>query len=679
MIDRKQAILHHLLTNNQSDEMILKQELGLTSRQLSYAITAINDDLDNLGSPRIVKQDGRFYCSPQSKQLLKDFIHISNLEMTSSSRIKLILLMILSKEDYISLNHFVYVFGYSKNTILTELKKGKEVLTNYRLRLDYNRKTGYEIEGSEWDKRELLKHLIFDLQTTFGIPPLKNFLSDEKVHFSNVEDGLHRIEKFLGMKFTDEDFYQLIPFLALILKRIERNFLIQEFDQKDIQEIKGTKEFQSLYFTEPFSSVTEEELVYISLQLLSSGTSIHAPLRSEDLLELSNSLSEFLTEFEQSALLVFRNRAQLLEKLLNHFKPAYYRIKYHLTFENVMYEQIISKYRILHDFVRNAITPLERFFETSLSDKEIAYITLFIGGHLLAKGEERLEEKTIKAVVVCPNGISFSKLMEQDLRTLFPEFVFYPSISVREYQGFILPHDIVFSSVPLETSKILYLVNTLSLDEEKIQLRRSVISQFFQIDNQVFHVEDLLKIIKKYTSISAEEQLRQDLNRYLLKNSVQVKPEFDQAALSIQGLANLFSLDCIQIIEKEKSWAELLKIVASPLIQKGVIDESYLASLLFEYRDQPKYIMLRQAILLPHLDPTIYAQKLGCSLLVLRNPILYREYDLHFILLMTTPDKTSHLPHLLEVRNLAKNKLLLEKMKEAENSQGILTLLQQKM
>ncbi|MDK6430191.1 PRD domain-containing protein, partial [Enterococcus faecalis] len=79
-----------------------------------------------------------------------------------------------------------------------------------------------------------------------------------------------------------------------------------------------------------------------------------------------------------NTLLVLSDKKDLLIKLLNHFKPAYYRIKYDLSTGNVLYDKIRSEYNVLHNFVCQSISPLERFFQTEISDEEIAYITLFV-------------------------------------------------------------------------------------------------------------------------------------------------------------------------------------------------------------------------------------------------------------------------------------------------------------
>ncbi|SFC00654.1 Transcriptional antiterminator [Streptococcus gallolyticus] len=672
MIDRNQKILQYLLVENIVEEQKLLQELNLTARQLHYAIEGINDTLVSLGYSQIVKKGGNFYYPSQTKNILYNHYFLSYQQLPRDARLRIILLLILSKDDYISLDHFVYVFSLSKNTIVNELKKCKRYLLNYQLILTYRRNTGYEIEGEEWSKRRVLNHIIYDLIQNYGNDFLIHLLSEMTSELNEIEHSLRQIERFLEIKYTDEDYYQLVPFLAIVLKRIRQGQVIQSVAMKDVAEIRATREYQSLLYSSSFEELPEKEYLYISLHLLGSKVSIHAPLTTEDLYDLSKALYDFLSEFERHAMLFFHDKDQLLEKLLNHFKPAYYRIKYHLTFENVMYEQITDKYRVLHDFVKQSIRPLENFFQTHISDKEIAYITIFIGGHLHEKGEQQFDDKTIKAVVVCPSGISFSKLMEQELTTLFPEFVFYPSISVREYQAFILPHQLVFSSVPIETEKPVYLVKALTMDDEKIRLRERVISQFFRIQERSIDIDKLMSVIKKHAHICSEIDLRQELTNYLLHD----KPSNITSEHPLpDSITDVLTPDCIQFIAGQLSWEQLLTQLSKPLLIKKVIDPRYVKALIAEYRTKPEYIMLRGKLILPHLDPMIFKQQLGMSILVCRDGFLYQGQLLHLVVLLTTPDKMAHLPILLQLKQLANNESLLAELIRAESAEAFLDLL----
>ena len=125
----------------------------------------------------------------------------------------------------------------------------------------------------------------------------------------HVTNDVLKIEKFLGVKYTDEDFYPLIYFISSIFVRIERGQLIDSCRIDDREEIENTKEYQSLsYITTDFPDLPEDEKVFISLQLLSSNVRNKRMVSEKDLPLLANSLWEFLTEFEMNTLLVLSDK-----------------------------------------------------------------------------------------------------------------------------------------------------------------------------------------------------------------------------------------------------------------------------------------------------------------------------------------------------------------------------------
>ena len=344
----------------------------------------------------------------------------------------------------------------------------------------------------------------------------------------------------------------------------------------------------------------------------------------------------------------------LLKKLLNHFKPAYYRIKYDLSSENVLYDKIRSEYKVLHDFVRQSIGPLEEFFETEIADEEIAYITLFIGGHLIGNDHNDLEEKIVKGVILCPNGISMSKLIEKKLKEIFPEFLFYPTNSVREYKTFVLPHDIVFSTVPVESEKRVYLISEILSKGEQLRLRQDVIKDLYRLDFSGIRSTDILNVVKQYVTVdkNGEGAILEALDSLLLGEQRGVN---DDELISKNELAQVIKQENILFIDEELSWEAILRQASQCLINQQIISADYTTTLLREYRDQPAYIMLRQRIVLPHLDPTLIEQKLGVCMVILKQGIEYQGKKIHVVTLLTTPDKTSHLTILYHINRMAKD------------------------
>lgn len=660
--DRNLDILQQLIKQRSIKESELSQLFDLSARQLSYSIDSINEKLSENLLPTIEKRQGCYYAKNEAAEYLTIQQSIQDIIFSKEDRIYLLIIMILARTEELSLDHFCIELQISKNTALSDIKKAKEHLAKYQLKIEFSRKKGYVISGNEWDKRIVLFQAITKIYKYYGEKVTEELLEGSKKHLEQVKSDVLKIEKYIGVKYTDEDFYPLIYFIASLFIRIEREQLIDGSRIGDREEIERTKEYQSIsYITTDFPELPEAEKLFIALQLLSSNIRNKGMVSEKELPLLANSLWEFLIEFETNTFLVLSDKKDLLKKLLNHFKPAYYRIKYDLSTENVLYDKIRSEYKVLHDFVRQSIGPLEEFFETEIADEEIAYITLFVGGHLIGNDHNDLEEKIIKAVILCPNGISMSKLIEKKLKEIFPEFLFYPTNSVREYKSFVLPHDIVFSTVPVESEKKVYLISEILSKGEQLRLRQDVIKDLYHLDFSGIRSTDILNVVKQYVTVNkkTETNVLEALDSLLLGEQ---KRTNDEGMGSKNELSQVIIKENILFIEDVVTWETLLRKASQCLIEQNIISSEYTDALLKEYRDQPAYIMLRQRIVLPHLDPTMIEQKLGVCFIVLKQGLEYQDQKIHVVALLTTPDKTSHLTILYHINRMAKDAEFIEQL-----------------
>ncbi|GAA3316659.1 hypothetical protein GCM10020331_013310 [Ectobacillus funiculus] len=153
--------------------------------------------------------------------------------------------------------------------------------------------------------------------------------------------------------------------------------------------------------------------------------------------ELMHALKKMLLLFERNACIALRDKDNLIRLLFIHVKPAYYRIKYHLIVPNPYVEKVDKAFGELHYLVKRSIKPLRDLIGHPIPESEIVYLTMFIGGWLERQGDS-IHYKT-KALVVCPNGLSVSKLMNNTLQKVISRvYLFLDSLSIREFQQFEL-------------------------------------------------------------------------------------------------------------------------------------------------------------------------------------------------------------------------------------------------
>ena len=140
-----------------------------------------------------------------------------------------------------------------------------------------------------------------------------------------------------------------------------------------------------------------------------------------------------MSNFEKVSGLSVERKEILLERLLIHMRPAYYRIKYHLNLQTRFYqENKDTDLFSLFYLVKESSEPLEAFFGEEIPDPELFLISLFIGSHIVESTEIIRDENRRRAIIVCPNGISISLLLKNTLQNLLPEIDFVELISEKK-------------------------------------------------------------------------------------------------------------------------------------------------------------------------------------------------------------------------------------------------------
>jgi transcriptional antiterminator len=364
MLDvRSIHLLREVMKNPNISSKELEKKYQLSRRQIGYSFEKINIWLESKNIPKIERTNNGYFLidkSLKSKLTLDEEFRYENLsELSKMQRVNMILLMLLSKNEELSLAHFTSELKVSKNTVMDDLKKVKKMANHSGLEFRYSRKHGYLIEGKEFNIRKLLISTIDKvLKMDRGTERVRRLaqLSDKEI--MEFRRKIEQVEKSLNLKFTDEKI-EIMPYiLLLILRRIKQGMQIGSF-YINYKEISDTKEYLATEeILHDFKDVPEEERLFITLHLLTTNVHWSEGLTEATIPNLVQALDEMLVLFEKNTCIFLKDRDQLLHKLLLHMKPAYYRIKYHLTEANDMYEMVNQDFKELHHLVKKSIQPL---------------------------------------------------------------------------------------------------------------------------------------------------------------------------------------------------------------------------------------------------------------------------------------------------------------------------------
>ncbi|SFE11753.1 Transcriptional antiterminator [Lentibacillus persicus] len=675
--ERDNKLFEELIRNPGTTSHVLEKKYGLTRRQLGYSINKINDWLINQNLPSIERTRQGYFIMDQSIMTSlgaeTENTPIESAVLTSEQRVQLIIMMLAGSEEELSLNHFTSELDVSRNTVLNDLKDAQTLLDNYHLNIRYTRKFGYLLEGREFQIRKLLITITYQvLQMHDGANRLKSITSIDEAGIAEYLDRIENVENKLNLKFTDEKVKTMPYVLILILRRITKGYSVNQFSI-EYEELSNTKEYQATEeIFQDAEQIPMEERLFITLHLLTTNVyRTEFPTEEGEVPNLVPAIDNMLRLFEKSACIYLQEREQLMDKLLQHLKPAYYRIKYHLS-ETVSLQGSLSKeFKELHHLVRQSTGPLKDLIGSAIPDSEVTYITMLIGGWMKRQGES-IEKKT-KAIVVCPQGVSVSRLMFNELSELFPEFVFLDSLSVREFLNYKLDYDIVFAPTYLETSKKLFIAKAFLGREDKQRLRKQVMLELHGFMPQNIDVSELIGIIRNHAVIENEEALEADLQQYINQDDASsVHQHSEQPTLNLD---ELITPEMIAIRNNVESWEEAVWTSAEPLVEKEIITPNYVEAI-FSYSQDP-YIVISPNVAIPHASPEDGVNEVGMSLLKLDEGVNFTpDYRIHLIIVIAAVDKQQHLHALMQLMELASSETDRNRLIKAESKEAIYSIIQ---
>lgn len=350
--------------------------------------------------------------------------------------------------------------------------------------------------------------------------------------------------------------------------------------------------------------------------------------------------------------------------LLAHLTPAYYRIRNHFELKNVLLERIKNEYHSLFLLMDNALRPLKDEVG-EISESEKAYFVILFGGEIY---KNKYSGKSLKAIVLCVNGISSSLIMQKRLESLFPTMEFILSARVSHFEKLpINSYDIIFSTVPLKSDKKVYLMSIFPDQREENKLYNQVLQDFQLPGFAKPSAQTILDSIEPYIIIK-DPVNRQDLIKIIEKKLNRTRKE---GKLSGVMLTDLLTKEKIRFTNKELSWQEAIELAAQPLLDKHEIEERYIKAIIDKVEAFGPYIDLGLGIALPHARPEEGVKKLGMSFLRCEHPVKLMDdvkHEIKLFIVLAAIDNETHLRALSTLTKILSNKERLSQLLTATNA-----------
>lgn len=663
----KQAYTEPQLSNNQ-----IAKKNKLTKRQVDYSFQKINSWLESLNLKKISRnKEGDFIFDNKIQSYLN--LTISNNKskyiLDEEERMVVIIIYLILKTEDISLEHIANKIDVSRNTASSDLREVEKFLSYYKLKIVYSRKTGFDIQGEEVHIRKLILNIVSKFIEIPNYDEIFEEITSKTI--LNVQNKITQLEQELKIHYTDQSYSELPVQLILNSMRLRNGKKIETllFDTS-VEKIRDLEEYIVVGKIFKLSEEDDDnEQIWLTVQILTSNVR-HANPKSNLIKNIDLSISEVLNLFEQISFIKFVDREDLHRKLLIHMYPAYFRMLFGIGLAGDFEKEHLRINEELTHITKQSVRPIEKLLRKEIPDTELFYISILFGGELMKQGV--VLNKKMKAVVVCANGVSISKLLKYSLSSMFPEILIIDSLSVREFYAYKNNFDLVFSTSYLDTDKDLFIVSPIMSNAEKEFLKQRVnyqISDSIIGTNQSEQLNQIMKVIKEYGTLVDEDIVESKIN-HILKD---VNNIVDTAEINnLPSLTDYLSFNNIKIYDGCLEYSDAIKLASKPLLEHQAISEKYLDKLIEESTVSYQYSMLGKELIIPHTDSVYGVKKDMFSMLVVKDGIVLPDGKIiHMLIPLAVKDQTKHLQAIIQLGDIAMEQEVLNEIKEGNDAKQI--------
>lgn len=596
--------------------------------------------------------------------------------LNSEERMHYILLYLIMSDEPVSVNEIADKLGFSKNTVVEDVKKLEIFLESKSCTLTKKRKIGMEIKSTEFQKRQMyidlfIKHFnigkwaiisgnLKELGMKFHIVIQQEM---EKLLYSwnikTIVSLLEEIQIKLKLKYTDTSINTLILALILSKYRFEKNQTIK-LQRFQLETIKLSQEYKVLgnYLDEhkELFSENEHERAFIAMYMLTNKI-----LEQEEGIIFDDSLKD-LREITEGMIAVFEQdmgikltelqKDKLLKGLMLHMEPAVYRMRYNIGIANPMLEDIKTKYKIYYDSASKACMYLSQQLHIIVPEEEIGYIGIYFGGIMENKQKQR-----VKVILVCNAGMATVRILETRLLEEFQDIEIVDYLSYSEFsKNGAQNAEIVISTVKIDySSKPTIVVNPLIDDDDVNKLKKYFAQRALQKTyHKKYSADQIIEIVEKYSTIHAKNPLKRELESL-----------FGNHGKTDKKLSQLLFAEHVKLNQNANDWIDAVKLGTKQLIKSKHIEQSYEDAVIENIKRLKAYVVLKPYVALPHAKPEDGVNKLGISFVTLKKGVSFghEKHDpVRLIIVLASENPTSHLRALNTVIKLIKNSETIDRL-----------------
>ena len=664
------------LVINSNDEITVKDISNLyniTERSIRYDIDELNVFFQEKNNKDIIEINNNRLKILYSENEIEDIVeNIKEKEyfLSENERVNILSYEIfLSKNEFI-LQYFTEKYNLSKTTVRYSLKELNKIISEYGLVIDMNNNRGYKIIGSEINIRKYIINILREYikntkEKKIEYNPLKKIIQKfyKKSRIEESKSIINKILDYTGKTISDEAFETLQLFLFISVIRNKNGHEIEEDVENEIF-LSKTKEFSKIReILEKVENIKEKDIHYFVDFFLGSYSYNLEYSYFLNWILIESLIDQFIKLLSDKLKVNLTEDKILRKELLNHIKPAIYRMKNKFKLTESILSEVKKQYMELFIKTKSSLKIISDFIDLSFDEDEAAFITVMIQRAIMRNNPSTLLKKDPNILIVCGLGYSSSRFLYENINNRFQVNIIdiIPFNQLENY-NYLKKADIIISTLDFKLDGMdVITVNAVMNEKDILKLKNYGLPE----KKSKIKLSELLSIIRK---VSDETELKKQLMRNFGEN---IYDDMGEKSETGKSFIELLSEKSIKLNVAANNLDEVIEITGQTMIDSGLVKEEYTDELKNQIIQYGKYILVGDKTILPHGQLLKNVRETGFSLITLKKGIDFFGSEIKIVICIASRNKDEHLRAILELNRYLKNPDFENELLNKENSEEL--------
>lgn len=604
----------------------LEKKLDVSTKSIKNDIKELNEIFDGNALIQLKLGKYKLYVIEQDEfEKIKENLYLHDDFFNSpKKRMAYVIKKLMNSEKPVLTEDLAYEMSIGRTTLVGDLKKARELLSKYNIKIVGKTNTGLVLQGEEIDIR------IFVIENLY-----EEIYKDHDLDY-DVQETLNKI--FTEMNLDSSTKSQIKKFLTVLIDRLVNGHPISMLNET-YEDLIYTKQIKiandiSDRLEELFGlTIPDNERVFMTLPIVGMRTPMDIDrVKNLEITDEVINLVLDIIELIRLEMDITITPGNLLDEFTYHISFMLNRLKYGIKIKNPVLDEIKEKYMVPYKLAEIAKMLIEDRTKKKVSKDELGFLAVYFSVFISENTYE--QNKICSIAIICGTGKITARLIAAQLRKIVDIDTKLDMFSDSQVNKEILDkYDLVLSTIKFECDTITPIIHLKEIFDEN------------QLKNKIESV------------------------RYTEKLDIPMLQGMESLVLSLLDEEKFFVLD------RNKSYTENVDFMIDSLYEAGCVDEGFKERI--HIRESKSTMVFDQNIALPHAI-NYETEKIVFAIGVFSDEDKKKKSDdLKVVFLLAIPDSDEKDDSVLvkiydEIIAIAKDKEIVENISKVKDYKELL-------